>query len=51
MWLHIFKLGRVIIEDEQKGKVRATYAEQMLKGLSDDLTREFRKGFSHRNLE
>jgi predicted nuclease of restriction endonuclease-like (RecB) superfamily len=39
------------VENEQSGKSRAEYADQTLKQLSIDLTREYGKGFSHRNLE
>jgi len=46
-----FEIGRMIVEDEQSGKSRANYAEQTLKQLSMDLTRDFGKGFSLRNLE
>jgi len=49
--LTYYKIGRMIVEDEQSGKSRAEYAEQTLKQLSIDLTRDFGKGFSHRNLE
>ncbi len=41
----------MIVDDEQSGKSRAEYADQTLKQLSIDLTRDFGKGFSHRNLE
>ena len=44
-------IGRMIVEDEQRGKSRAEYAEQTLKQLSIDLTRDFGRGFSQRNLE
>ena len=46
-----YEIGRMIVDDEQNGKSRAEYAEQTLKQLSISLTREFGKGFSHRNLE
>ena len=49
--LTYYEIGRMIVEDEQSGKSRAEYAEQTLKQLSIDLTRDFGKGFSHRNLE
>ena len=49
--LTYFKIGRMIVQDEQAGKSRAEYADQTLKQLSIDLTRDFGKGFSHRNLE
>ncbi|NRT11882.1 DUF1016 N-terminal domain-containing protein [Flavobacterium sp. 14A] len=46
-----FEIGRMIVEEEQNGKERAEYGKQLLKGLSEDLTKEFGKGFSMRNLE
>jgi predicted nuclease of restriction endonuclease-like (RecB) superfamily len=45
-----FEIGRMIVLDEQQGKKRADYAEETLKNLSLDLTREFGKGYSERNL-
>jgi predicted nuclease of restriction endonuclease-like (RecB) superfamily len=41
----------MIVEEEQNGNERAEYGKQILKGLSADLTKEFGKGFSMRNLE
>ena len=49
--LTYYEIGRMIVEDEQSGKSRAEYAEQTLKQLSIDLTSDYGKGFSHRNLE
>lgn len=46
-----FEIGRIIVEEEQSGKDRAEYGKQILKGLSQQLTKEFGKGFSLRNLE
>ncbi|WP_248902654.1 YhcG family protein [Flavobacterium sp. K5-23] len=46
-----FEIGRMIVEEEQNGNERAAYGKQILKGLSADLTKEFGKGFSMRNLE
>lgn len=46
-----FEIGRMIVEEEQSGKERAEYGKQVLKGLSAQLTKEFGKGFSLRNLE
>ncbi len=46
-----FEIGKIIVEEEQKGKSRAEYGKQILKGLSDRLTKEFGKGFSVDNLE
>lgn len=51
MVLTYFEIGRMIIEEEQDGKERADYGKQILKELSDVLTREFGKGFSVDNLE
>lgn len=50
MALTYFEIGRVIVEDEQKGKKRAGYAEETLKNLSLRLTAEHGKGYSARNL-
>lgn len=46
-----FEIGRMIVEEEQNGKERADYGKQVLKGLSEQLTNEFGKGFSLSNLE
>ncbi len=46
-----FEIGRMIVEEEQNGKERAEYGKKVLKGLSEQLTKEFGKGFSLRNLE
>lgn len=51
MVLTYFEIGRMIVEEEQDGKERADYGKQILKELSDVLTREFGKGFSVDNLE
>jgi predicted GNAT family N-acyltransferase len=46
-----FEIGRVIVEEEQNGNERAEYGKQILKGLSEQLTKEFGKGFSVDNLQ
>ena len=46
-----FEIGRMIVEEEQSGKERAQYGKQLLKGLSEQLTIEFGKGFSVENLD
>jgi len=46
-----FEIGKIIVEEEQKGKSRAEYGKGLLKGLSEKLTKEFGKGFSVDNLE
>ena len=44
-------IGREIVEEEQKGKRRAEYAEQSLLDLSARLTAEYGRGYSVDNLE
>ena len=44
-------VGRQIIEEEQKGKHRADYGKQILKQLSERLTKEFGIGYSQTNLK
>nr|WP_236673052.1 PDDEXK nuclease domain-containing protein [Flavobacterium tagetis] len=51
MTITYFEIGRIIVEEEQNGKDRAEYGKQLLKSLSQQLTKEFGKGFSIRNLE
>ncbi len=44
-------IGREIVEEEQKGKRRAGYGEELLKELSSRLTKDYGKGWLVRNLE
>ena len=44
-------IGREIVEEEQRGQRRAGYGEELLKDLSDRLTKDREKGWSVRNLE
>jgi len=44
-------IGQYIVEYEQGGKERAEYGTQLLKRLSEDLTKDFGRGFSLRNLK
>jgi len=46
-----FTIGKMIVEEEQKGKERAGYAETIIKDLSKALSAEYGRGFSHRNLD
>lgn len=46
-----FEIGRLIVEEEQHGNIRAEYGKETLKNLSIKLTANYGKGFSHRNLE
>ncbi|MDN3694231.1 PDDEXK nuclease domain-containing protein [Chryseobacterium tructae] len=49
--LTYFEIGKVIIENEQDGKDRAEYAKETLKNLSQQLTKEFGRGYSVDNLQ
>ncbi|MBX2921673.1 MAG: hypothetical protein KF746_05700 [Chitinophagaceae bacterium] len=51
MLLSYFQIGRMIVEDEQKGTRRAGYAKETIKNLSRVLTKEFGRGYSVDNLE
>lgn len=46
-----WEIGRLIVEDEQKGAVRADYGKQALKELSQSLTNEYGRGYSVTNLK
>ena len=43
-------IGREIVEEEQRGEERAKYGKQLLQSISKQLSEEFGKGFSERNL-
>lgn len=43
-------IGRMIVEDEQKGETRAAYGKKQLETISSALTEEFGKGFDPSNL-
>lgn len=45
-----WNIGRLIVEEEQRGKAKAEYGEYLLKELSIRLTRDFGKGFTETNL-
>jgi predicted nuclease of restriction endonuclease-like (RecB) superfamily len=45
-----FHLGSLIVEQEQRGKAKAKYGDQLIQQLSEVLCREFGDGFSPRNL-
>jgi hypothetical protein len=44
-------IGREIVEEEQKGRKRAGYGEELLLGLSKRLTAEYKAGYSFQNLK
>ena len=45
-----YEIGRRIIEQEQKGKLRAEYGERIIQLLSKELTKDFGRGYSLENL-
>ena len=45
-----WQIGRLIVEDEQKGEARAEYGKKVLAELADRLASEFGKGFDAREL-
>ncbi len=51
MVLTYWNIGRRIVEDEQHGQNRAEYGKQLIQVLAEELTQEFGKGFSKRNLD
>lgn len=44
-------IGKVIVEEEQRGKAKAEYGEYLLKNLSQRLTKHFGKGFDYSNVK
>jgi len=46
-----FEIGRLIVEEEQNGKSKAEYGQNLITELSHKLTIEFGKGFSTTNLK
>ena len=46
-----WQIGRIIVEHEQDGKMRADYGRSILQKLSARLTEDFGKGFSVRTLQ
>ncbi|MDR2084910.1 MAG: PDDEXK nuclease domain-containing protein [Bacteroidales bacterium] len=51
MALTYFEIGRMIVEEEQKGKGRADYGTQLIYEISKRLTEDFGKGFSITNIK
>lgn len=49
VWAY-WQIGKRIVEEEQNGEQRAQYGQQIIQTLSDELTREFGRGFSSRSL-
>ena len=45
-----WNIGRRIVEEEQKGEARAEYGAEIIAQLSEQLTHQYGKGFSKRNM-
>ena len=45
-----WNIGKIIVEEEQKGKKRADYGAYLVKILSSRLTKEYGRGFTQSNL-
>ena len=50
MVMTYWNIGKRIVEQEQSGENRAEYGKRLIAALSNELTKEFGKGFSERNL-
>ena len=48
--LTYWNVGKRIVEQEQDGAERAKYGKGLIRALADELTKEFGKGYSERNL-
>lgn len=45
-----YEIGRMIVEDEQNGQMRADYGKQVLQNVAKKLAAKYGKGFSYSNL-
>ena len=45
-----WKVGQRIVEEEQQGATRAEYGKRLIDALAEDLSKEYAKGFSARDL-
>jgi predicted nuclease of restriction endonuclease-like (RecB) superfamily len=50
MVVSYWEIGRIIVNEEQKGKSRAAYGKKIISSLAQKLSAEFGKGFDERNL-
>jgi predicted nuclease of restriction endonuclease-like (RecB) superfamily len=46
-----FEIGREIVEDEQKGQLRAEYGTYLLENVAQKLTAKYKRGYSADNLK
>ena len=51
MCVTYFEIGRMIVEEEQDGKVRAEYGKGLMRELANFLTDKFERGFSLSTLK
>lgn len=51
MLLTYWKIGKYIVDFEQKGNVKAEYGKQLILNLSKDLSSVYGRGFSRSNLQ
>lgn len=51
MLLAYWKIGKYIVDFEQKGNVKAEYGKQLILNLSKDLSSVYGRGFSRSNLQ
>lgn len=51
MVLTYWHVGKRIVEQEQAGKERAKYGQALIEALADELTKEYGKSYSKRNLQ
>jgi hypothetical protein len=46
-----WNIGKLIVEEEQKGEQRAGYGQQLIESLSGQLQAQYGKGFTQTNLK
>lgn len=46
-----WNIGKLIVEEEQKGKKRAGYGKMLMEDLAKNLTAKYGKGFTQTNLK
>ncbi|MBF0559203.1 MAG: DUF1016 family protein [Nitrospirae bacterium] len=44
-------IGKIIVEEEQRGRAKAGYGEYLLQDISERLTKDFGKGFDYSNVK
>jgi hypothetical protein len=45
-----WNIGRLIVEEEQRGEQKAEYGQQLIEGLSNRLQKQYGRGFDKTNL-